>query len=858
MSFEENFSSEQQSFESNLNLSDSQGMLGIEESETLGTGNSSSTSSDDAATIAQREQVLAENKSTMNDIGDRSVFPVAIVPEPLVGDTDLDLDVDLDDYSLLLEGLNTDAMIEDDPRDLDSDGTITVLDGRKLAIILAENTDKNAPELSSSLLNDTGEDDGITADPSITGTVIDDSNVTSLKVGIDSTNQLTEIIDLVGGDGNFTISTDKLNEINGSPLANGEHTVYLMAKDQWGNETAINQLTFTLETGETNESSFLSDVEFSEEGLFVGETTNVTFSVDVANPAGAEIQLFELDETGNSVLVGELFDDGDLAKGDDIAGDGVFNNKFDLSPTEVSDLSFSATIESTGEETNPTSLEVIEPISDQDFQAILDFNTAINDQLQSLLNSGATVEDAFTQIQATLEVSPLVKTDSIVVLPNSIGWETPQGIGIVLDANQYLNDGQKGGNGNSATAPAEDLTVAANSHTSKETPSLAATPDSEGCNKALVLSPYAWDFEPNDESNEIAQKLRDEGFDVVDKYNTVESDQNITVDDFKNLDEYDAIASGDDVVILTGQEATILNKVSNLFDLLSGRLVLGGGNTYAITPSFITQYTEDMPDSVVYVSSCRSTFTDSLANAFIGEGASAFIGYSDYVDTTFAEPRGQLVFDTLLDGKTTGDIPGINVDVETDSDPASFDLIGLEDATISLTSLKNGIFEDGEFKCWTTEGDARIISALGSLTPPEGDRMAIVSTGLGSVSDSQSSISQKFLVADNAETLELTYNVISEEPLEFVGTQFDDQFQILVDGNVIAQETINSSSWIPVSGIDFAGGDSTVFQTGFKDISVDLSAYKGQSIELEIRTFDLGDSIYDTAALIDDVKVTTT
>ena len=217
----------------------------------------------------------------------------------------------------------------------------------------------------------------------------------------------------------------------------------------------------------------------------------------------------------------------------------------------------------------------------------------------------------------------------------------------------------------------------------------------------------------------------------------------------------------------------------------------------------------------------------------------------------------------MLQGKTTGDIAGINsyvnqfVDDEGKSRAAKFQLIGSNKATLSIANFQNGDFEKGDFRCWMKEGDARIITALGPLKPPGGNRMAIVSTGLGSVSDSQSSISHTFLVPDNADKLQLTYNVISEEPLEFVGSKFDDKFQVLLDGTQVAFESINSSAWSPVGGINFAGGDSTVFQTGFKTINVDLTPFKGKKVELKIATFDLGDSVYDTAALVDNIKLIT-
>lgn len=141
--------------------------------------------------------------------------------------------------------------------------------------------------------------------------------------------------------------------------------------------------------------------------------------------------------------------------------------------------------------------------------------------------------------------------------------------------------------------------------------------------------------------------------------------------------------------------------------------------------------------------------------------------------------------------------------------------------------------------------------------------MAFISTA-----SSSSSISQKFFVPANAKDITFTYNLVSEEPSEYVGTQFDDQFDVLLNPRptsanpnpsqvIITKASINTSTWLPISGIDFPGGDRTTFHTGFQTRSFDLTPFQGQEVDLMFRVFDRGDAVFDTAALIDNIRITT-
>lgn len=120
----------------------------------------------------------------------------------------------------------------------------------------------------------------------------------------------------------------------------------------------------------------------------------------------------------------------------------------------------------------------------------------------------------------------------------------------------------------------------------------------------------------------------------------------------------------------------------------------------------------------------------------------------------------------------------------------------------------------------------------------------------------------------NAKDITFTYNLVSEEPSEYVASMYDDQFDVLLNPRstssnpnpsqtTIANATINTSIWLPISGINFLGGDNTTFHTSFTSRSFDLTPFQGQEVDLIFRVFDRGEAVFDTAVWIDNIRITT-
>jgi len=151
--------------------------------------------------------------------------------------------------------------------------------------------------------------------------------------------------------------------------------------------------------------------------------------------------------------------------------------------------------------------------------------------------------------------------------------------------------------------------------------------------------------------------------------------------------------------------------------------------------------------------------------------------------------------------------------------------------------------------------------------PTNGNAMAMLSTGIGSSESSYfaskegSSLSQGFSVPSDVSVLRFDYNLVSEEPMEFVGSKYDDCFEVrLVDKDTgethtILKTSINTATWNPISVINFDGGDDTAYQTGWLTWDYDISGFKGKEVELVFIVYDKGDSLFDTAVMIDNIRL---
>lgn len=177
----------------------------------------------------------------------------------------------------------------------------------------------------------------------------------------------------------------------------------------------------------------------------------------------------------------------------------------------------------------------------------------------------------------------------------------------------------------------------------------------------------------------------------------------------------------------------------------------------------------------------------------------------------------------------------------------------------AFNAVFNGNFEIGDMSGWNTIGTASSVTSLGPLVVQDGARMAFISTGPAATNLS-TRFSQSFVVQDDVSSIpvQFTYNFVTEEYPEWVGTMYNDCTAIELkapDGSVhtLATESVNASSFVPVGGITLPGGDDTVGMTGWKTLAIDIPVTEGPG-EYQIFITDKGDDIYDSVLLLDDIR----
>jgi len=321
-------------------------------------------------------------------------------------------------------------------------------------------------------------------------------------------------------------------------------------------------------------------------------------------------------------------------------------------------------------------------------------------------------------------------------------------------------------------------------------------------------------------------------------------------------------------------------------DVQRGRVLLGSDGVFGITPAFIRHHAEKpYPRSLIYLGACRSLWNGSLAAEFFAAGAAAVVGYTGYVKNDFATKWGKTLFSNLIAQKQLSG--SALVKIEDKSHPGTFiSLVGAKNLDAAHSDIMNQSWESGDLQGWLKAGDGRVIAKLGANVPVGGKFMGIISTGLGYTVQT-GTIEQKFCIQPGVSKLSLWWKFYSEEFKEYCGSQFQDAFTArldqIVDGkkklfkNIVnvkvddlcetnckgsnscfasscAGKCAKQYKGLLQSDVSFDKGDVWMTPWVLSEANVAPLAGKG-AVNLKLFATDVGDSVYDTAVLIDKIDL---
>jgi hypothetical protein len=673
-----------------------------------------------------------------------------------------------------------------------------------------------------------------------------------------------------GGGGSQLPDTNWVVDV---PLQLGDNRITVTATDPSGNQ-ASDDIAVTYNS---NGIVFDGMPVIDPDALFADGSSGSVRQGIVANADvdPESVQVERIADDGTTTFAGALRDDGFQAGGDLIPGDDVFTGAVRISRTggAAARLRVSARTLSQPDVVawSPVlTVPVVDHVSSGDLDAAIRLADDARTLLANLAAAGVDTRDAISEVLALAYAG-----GASAAGPSDGGlgawWVTQEGLlGGVL---AYDTSARRGGG---APVPATAAPVLLGGTAPAPVPGALFQ---VGTRRSLILAPYFADQEPQ-QVDAMLRASQCPQFEV-----TTHAGADAGAERFKNLEEYGLIvvashgdalfnglgdayrpewawsSQGPQIVVLTGTTLNHDNLEQWEGDLRRGRLVVFPGGTAVILPTFIQRYSTRLPASLVYMGSCRSAASPTMSTALFQSGAASYLGWDGYVSSAFARDVGVGFFTGLLQGKTAAEA---FAPVSDGGDPpATFALAGRADASLTADPVVNGSFEitsgfAASVTAFTVNGDARIVGELGSTVPTEGQRMALVSTGLGLTKDLGSFEQPVCLppLPPGKTKLMLYYDwdFFSEEFNEFCGSVYQDSFEVSFGATSLQSTKIDDlCGSVTPADVSFDKGD--VHMTGWRSQAVDITALAGTSDVLHFGAEDVGDSIYDSVILVDRVRI---
>jgi hypothetical protein len=658
--------------------------------------------------------------------------------------------------------------------------------------------------------------------------------------------------------------------------------------------------------------------------------------------ASHEVRLIELGTNGEKLrTLTTLQDLGDLRSGDLTPNDDIFSGRFTVNRTserslflqvEVFSTSFSGQTYFVYSEIFP--LRIYSDVALSNLSAEMNSARLAKELFDRLMREGETfvaARDATLQfLQSRNDTDQVALNDSglgISILHKSgiLGVITLKSLGLKNSLEEGINQP------NTQESPifSDSIDPVIPAPTGPDAAAELPDPSFKTANhKAIVISPFAALLGQDDDAPIMVEELKKYACEV-----NYFKDEEVTLDLFKSLHSYGIIAiSTHSDLFFRGMEGVIReNRVPLLFqntlepaptlserglvvlltririsrdaihtrELKDKSLAIVNGEYYGILPSFIEDNhtlnfgkEKTLPNSMVYVSGCRSGGTASLANAFLKAGAASFIGYEGYLYNQWAKSRSRVFFECFQSESVGICVNQINSsrgespqppsrEEEDDIGPILDEIRNNPRITAQVygsTSLKwernivNPSFEDGTpFNGWEALGDRRLIHGWSNLITPlprrSGSSQAFLATNLFLESQVGSLISQKMCRPRENNRLKFSYNFISGEFLEFCTRNVQDTFVVSAEVEGFNKEELFSVSvedlcrdaFLEVTPLTFlssaADRNGSIYESGWQEGSIDVTRFTpNKPVKFSFEVKDIGDGRIDTVVLLDNFR----
>jgi hypothetical protein len=570
--------------------------------------------------------------------------------------------------------------------------------------------------------------------------------------------------------------------------------------------------------------------------MFINIPTSVTISAEI----GAEdlylgsVMAYQTTKDGSPITrMGQMYDDG--SNGDQRPADTIFTMQFDVNEPTVKHLYFRVTAAYRGDRGRYLSpvmeVSIYQAIADNLFDAMAIDLTSMDENFTLYLQT-MNLDEARQRIYQDALANPNIVFAELSGDDLSIIYQ----------------------GGISGWLPLNDPTVVVDGAGNSIPSGLPEGYKSPGNDKLLIYAPGYGDASPQ---NQIADHAKSR-FDNA-EYMTFDPDPPSIIKDSSaslgmvaSWGNYGTVIihthgglltdknGNKKVVLLTGTKATVFNRIAYMFDLISGRIGISKSGKYYIFPAYITKHSSAMKNTFFYLGACRSLKDDSMWNALKSKGAKVGFGWSETVFRNFNTAKFTQLSDAMLPITSITDpatakaaFDGIASKCDSHPIPAC-----LQKRTASADwdkfvftdgGIVNGDFETGDWTGWVHGGDYNFRLIAGSRKHG-GAQSAALGRWDTAFHGQDPTIEplgyewfyQDFTVPQNVTTLKFYWW------METYDTAVWDWFDAYIqdtNGNILT--TILSQAGKP--GTDYGPYWTT---EGWREVSVDISAYQGQEIRI--------------------------